>query len=86
MAHNWTPMRALQRSIRPGEWLMLDRGRKIAILLEVKTKPNDVKMIRSVTYADRSEDRALIGYFPDLATAAYVTWGEWVRANPTPTV
>jgi len=79
-------MRALQRSIRPGEWLMLDRGRKIAILREVKTKPRDIMMIRSVTWAEQSEDRALIGYFPDLATAAHVTWGEWVRANPRPPV
>jgi len=74
-------MRALQRSIRPGEWFMVDRGRKIAILLEVKTKPRDIMMIRAVTYQSRSEDRALIGYFPDLATAAHVTWGEWVRAT-----
>jgi len=74
-------MHAVERSIRPGEWFMVDRGRKIAVLLEVKTKPHDVKMIRAVTYQPRSEDRALIGYFPDMRTAAYVTWGEWVRAT-----
>lgn len=74
-------MRALQRSIRPGEWLMVDRGRKIAVLLQLEIGPRRQKLIRSVTWAPASEDRVLIGYFPDLEMAAYVTWREWVRAT-----
>jgi len=74
-------MHAVERSIRPGEWFMVDRGRKIAVLVTVTLGPKQTKLVRSVTYEMRSEDRALIGYFPDMRTAAYVTWGEWVRAT-----
>jgi len=83
LAHTWTPMRALQRSVRPGEYLMFDRSRKIAVLLPVVIGPKRTKLIRVVTWAERSEDRALIGYFPDMETAAWLTWQMWVKANPS---
>jgi len=74
-------MHAVERSIRPGEWFMVDRGRKIAVLVTVTLGPKHTRLVRSVTYEMRSEDRVLIGYFPDMETAAYVTWGVWVRAT-----
>jgi len=74
-------MRSLQRSIRPGEWLMADRGRKIAVLLRLEIGPRRQKLIRSVTWAPESKDRVLIGYFVDLEMAAHITWHEWVRAT-----
>jgi len=76
-------MRAVQRSIRPGEWIMFDGGRKIAVLLKITVvvEGQPRTLIRSVTYADRSEDRALIGAFADLATAAHFTWRMWVQAT-----
>ncbi|UOE45989.1 hypothetical protein [Agromyces larvae] len=70
------------RSVRRGEWIMFDRGRRIAILREVEIgmgAEQKERLIRSVTYAEQSADRTLIGYFPTLRLAAVVTWSMWQR-------
>jgi hypothetical protein len=67
-------MSELMQSLVPGEWFLFDGHMKIAIIREVKMGPKKERMIRSVTWAAKSEDRILIGYFPHLEMAAYVTW------------
>ncbi|RLP69313.1 hypothetical protein D9V30_08380 [Mycetocola reblochoni] len=61
----------------PGQWLVADRDRRIAIIRTVTVR--DRKLYRAVTYAAESEGRSLIGYFPDLRMAAEVTWSTWTR-------
>lgn len=61
MAHHWTPMSQVERSFEPGEWFMTDRGRTIAVLREttVMLAGKKYELLRSVTYAKKSEDRVL---------------------------
>jgi hypothetical protein len=74
-------MSELQRSITPGEWIMFDRTRKIAVIRLLHIGRGKEPMFRSVTWAEESAERALIGYFPHLEMAAEVTWREWSRAR-----
>jgi hypothetical protein len=60
---------------------MFDGGQKIAIVRALELGPNRTLMFRSVTYAEASADRILIGYFPNLDMAADMTWREWMRAR-----
>jgi len=66
------------RATGPGEWILFDGGKRVAIIREVTVR--DVKLIRSVTWSPISEERRLIGYFPDKRLAAEVTWWEWRKA------
>jgi len=76
-------MRQLQNSIRDGEWFVVDRGMKIAVIVYLEIGPRRQRMYRSVTWAEVSADRRLIGYFPDLPMAAHITWREYKRVVPT---
>ncbi|MFD5864344.1 hypothetical protein ACFWGP_05295 [Agromyces sp. NPDC127015] len=67
------------RSVRDGEWYLFDGNRKIAVLRVVELGTQKERMIRSVTWAPRSEDRWLVGYFPHLRMAAEVTWLEYQK-------
>jgi hypothetical protein len=67
-------MTELMPSLTPGEWFLFDGHMKIAVIREVRIGPKKERMIRSVTWAEKSEDRILIGYFPHIEMAAYVTW------------
>lgn len=66
------------RATGPGEWIMFDGQRKVAIIREVVLREH--RLVRSVTWAEKSDERRLIGYFPTRALAAEVTWWEWQKA------
>ncbi|MFF2388884.1 hypothetical protein [Agromyces sp. NPDC058104] len=70
------------RSVRRGEWIMFDGERKIAIIRLVTIGLGEYgkrELFRAVTWAPRSEDRDLIGYFPDRHLAAVVVWSVYQR-------
>jgi len=60
---------------------MVDDGVRIAIVRQLQIGPNKETMHRVVTYAERSEDRALVGYFPHLQMAVEITWREYLKAK-----
>lgn len=82
-------MSQLQRDVTPGQWLMFDRHRRIAILRVVEIRGARRSLIRAVTFHTDPAQRRLIGYFPNdsagLRLAAGVTWGEYVRVTGPPT-
>lgn len=57
---------------------MHDDSIRIAIIRRVPIGVKRQPMYRAVTYAERSEDRILIGYAPSLSMAAEVVWHEWI--------
>jgi hypothetical protein len=66
--------------MQPGEWVMFDDRERIAVIREVRLGAQKETMFRAVTWADRSEERVLIGYFPHRTMAAEITWQEYRRA------
>lgn len=60
---------------------MFDQHRRIAIIRIVEIRGR--RLLRSVTYAADSEQRQLIGYFPENAMrlAAECTWHEYIKAT-----
>jgi hypothetical protein len=65
------------------EWLVFDERERVALIrkLEHFGPRKNWTLFRSVTWEERSEDRVLIGYFPSLDMAVYVTWQEWRKAH-----
>lgn len=66
---------------------MLDHAKKIAVLriTKVWVAGKQYELLRAVTWAEKSEDRVLLGYFPPdmLALAAAVVWEQWVKVHPS---
>lgn len=58
---------------------MFDGRTKIAVIRQLEFGQDRLSLLRVVTWAERSEDRMLIGYFPAMWIAAEVTWKEWKR-------
>jgi hypothetical protein len=81
MAH-WSPRRLLTRQSED-EWLMRDRGERIAVVRAVKIRGH--LLFRAVTWAPGDRKRHLLGYFPDLDSLAHVVWREWLVAHGRPT-
>ena len=73
-------MSELQRTPNKGEWLLFDGTKRIAVFCEVKLGRNQERMIRVVTWAEKSEDRSFVGYFPHLEIAAWTTYRFYLRA------
>jgi hypothetical protein len=63
---------------------MTDGHRKVAVLRVVKIGLPAEMLVRWVTWAERSEDRVLLGYFPHLKLASWVTWKEWAKVTSQP--
>jgi len=76
----WTPT---VEALVPGEWVIFDGKERIAVVrkLERFGPHKSWTIYRSVTWAQRSEDRVLIGYFPTQEMAVWVTWQEWRKAH-----
>ena len=73
---DWHPILAAVE-VAPGEWVMTgDINRKYGVirLLEIAGE----RGYRAVTWAERSEDRQLIGYFRSLRAAAGATHRQWL--------
>ena len=73
---DWHPVLAAVET-SPGEWIMTgDVGRKYAVirLLELGGE----RGYRAVTWAERSEDRELIGYYRTLRAAAGAAHKQWL--------
>jgi hypothetical protein len=81
MSQHWSPKSQVIGTATPGRWFMVDEGARIAILQQLQIGPKKETMYRSVTFAERSEERALIGYFPHLQMAAEITWREYLKAR-----
>jgi hypothetical protein len=81
MVQIWTPRSQLRATLTEGEWLMFDRGLRIAVIRRVPIGKDKIEMIRSVTFAEKSEDRILLGYFPNIGMAAEVTWKIYMEAQ-----
>ncbi len=60
---------------------MHDDSIRIAIIRRVPIGVKRQPMFRAVTYAERSEDRVLIGYAPTLSMAAEIVWHEWLLSK-----
>jgi len=66
---------------------MMDRAKKVAVirLTTVSVAANRYELLRAVTWAEKSEDRTLLGYFPPdrLDLCAAVVWSLWIQSNPS---
>lgn len=81
MTQHWSPKSQLIATATPGQWFMVDEGARVAIVRQLQIGPKKETMFRVVTFAERSEDRALVGYFPHLEMAAEVTWREYLKVK-----
>ena len=75
----WHPLLAAVE-VRPGEWLMVSQGElryAVIVLLELGGE----RGYRAVTWAERSEDRRLIGYYRTLRAAAMAAHLVFVRSH-----
>ena len=65
------------------EWRIFDDRERVAIIRRIDNlgPRRDWTLFRSVTWEERSADRVLIGYFPTLDMAVYITWQEWRKAH-----
>ena len=79
---DWHPILAAVE-VAPGEWIMTgDVNRKYGIirLLDIAGE----RGYRAVTWAERSEDRQLIGYYRTLRAACSATHGRYLRSHGQP--
>jgi hypothetical protein len=60
---------------------MHDDSIRIAVIRRVPIGVKRQPMFRAVTWAERSEERVLIGYAPTLSMAADVVWHEWLLSK-----
>lgn len=69
----WTPK---LRTIRDGEWVQFDRGRRIAIIRRIGAGHPPRELLRADTWADDPLGRDFLGYFPvdELRLAAEMVW------------
>ena len=70
------------RSVVPGEWIMFNGSRRIAIIRRVTAGTPAQPMLYAETWAEQPDERSMIGYFPEdrLRFAADVVWTEYRRA------
>jgi len=67
-----------------GEYLMHDKGTRVAVIRQVEIRRPTGMLWRSVTGDPDPARRELIGYFPSLEMAAAVTWRLWVQRMKPP--
>jgi hypothetical protein len=77
MVQHWSPIKQVERSAEKNVWYMFDRGSRIAIIMLIEVGVKKEPMYRAVTFAAKSEDRILLGYFPHLPMAAEIVWREY---------
>ncbi|MGO2933163.1 hypothetical protein [Microbacterium sp.] len=77
MVQFWTPLRELTPSLRPGEWLMADKSRRIGF---IQHDPQ-TRSYRCLTPESSPGDRIRLGSAPTLPEAAQRLW-EWGRRSP----
>lgn len=79
MAHNWSPMQAIDRF--GDDYTMSDRGMKIkiAVIRQVKISGPQGPLWRPVTADTDPSVRCFLGYFPSLEMATQVTWWAWIQ-------
>jgi hypothetical protein len=75
----WHPVLAAMES-EPGQWIMIDTTNKRYGLIRLLRIGGEWGY-RSVTWAERSEDRRLIGYFTSLRAAAEAAHGDFLREH-----
>ena len=79
---DWHPILALDER-RPGEWWLKNQyGTPYAIVRLLRV--GGEQGYRAVTWAERSEDRVLIGYFRTLKAATFWAHRHWLRTMATP--
>ena len=80
--HDWHPVLAAVE-VAPGEWVMTgDVNRKYGVIRLIEIAGE--RGYRAVTWAERSEDRQLIGYYRTLRAAAGAAHRQWLsRMSPT---
>jgi hypothetical protein len=76
-------MNQLQQGFRPGEWYVMDRTKKVAII-KLVTMRSGRKVLRAVTWHERPEERQLLAYVGerDMRLLVEIVWSEWGRQNP----
>ena len=73
---DWHPVLAAVE-VAPGEWVMTgDVNRKYGVIRLIEIAGE--RGYRAVTWAERSEDRQLIGYYRTLRAAAAATHRQWL--------
>lgn len=83
MVQHWTPMSELTPSLRPGEWLMADRSRRIGYICYTP----QTRSYACQTAENAPDDRIPLGSAKTLPEAARRLW-EWGKRTPrdwTPT-
>ena len=84
MSQLWSPLSQVEATPDRAMWFMCDGPHRIAVIRRLVLGPRRVVTFRAVTWAVRSEDRVLLGYFPDLEFCAAVVWAEWKRSQGIP--
>lgn len=78
----WHPILAAQET-EPGHWNMVAQyGECYAVVRMLRI--DDEVGYRAVTWAERSEDRELIGYYRTLRAATYAAHMRFVRSHGQP--
>jgi hypothetical protein len=76
---DWHPILAASED-KPGVWRMIDpMGRCYGVIRLIEI--GGERGYRAVSWADRSEDRELIGYYRSLRAAAAAAHGSFVRSH-----
>jgi hypothetical protein len=78
----WHPILAAAE-VAPGEWLMMDTASRRYGVIRFLTIGGQ-SGYRVVTWAGKSEDRRLIGYFTTLRAAAAAAHGAFLRTHGQP--
>lgn len=76
-------MNQLQQGFRPGEWFVMDRTKKVAII-KLVTMRSGRKVLRAVTWHENPDERQLLGYVGerDMKLLVEIVWSEWTRQHP----
>ena len=83
MGMPWSPMGALHR-INEDQYEVRDGETRVAIIRRVEIGHPAEWYWRSVTWDDDPAARSLLGYFPTLKFATYVTWRLWDQHGRVP--
>jgi hypothetical protein len=79
---DWHPILAAVE-VEPGTWVMTaDRGNRYAVIRLLRI--GEENGYRAVTWAERSEDRRLIGYFRSLRAACFAAHRVFIAAHGAP--
>ena len=76
---DWHPLLAARES-EPGVWHMLDPTGKQYAIVQMLRRGGELGY-RAVTWAERSEDRQLIGYYQNLRAATMAAHMHFIRAH-----